>query len=170
MKKEISVVISRFSNGQIYVYEPIENIHETQILKHSKIPANITEETSNKAQNNAKLIAEKLDYVGTMCVEFFLDKNDTLLVNEVAPRVHNSGHLTLNSFNISQFENHIRAVCGLNSEKVKKLFNAEMINILGKDIVEYRNKSFGDSEFFFDYEKIVIKDKRKMGHLTILKK
>ena len=170
LKKEISVVISRFSNDQIYAYEPIENIHENQILKHSKIPADITEEISNKAKNNAKLIAKKLDYVGTMCVEFFLDKNDTLLVNEVAPRVHNSGHLTINAFNISQFENHIRAVCGLNSEKVKKFFNAEMVNILGKDIVEYRNKSFGDSEFFFDYGKIVIKDKRKMGHLTILKK
>ena len=170
LKKEISVVISRFTNNQIYAYEPIENIHENQILNHSKIPADITKEISNEAQKSAKLISEKLDYIGTMCVEYFIDQDDTLLVNEVAPRVHNSGHLTINAFNISQFENHIRAVCGLKSEKVKKFFNAEMINILGRDIEKYKGKSFNDPKFFFDYGKKVIKDKRKMGHLTILKK
>ena len=122
-----------------------------------------------QAQVNAKLIAEKLDYVGTMCVEYFIDQNDNLLVNEIAPRVHNSGHLTINAFNISQFENHVRAVCGLNNDTVQKISNAEMINILGKEIEEYRGKSFGDDEFFFDYGKKVIKDKRKMGHLTTLK-
>ena len=104
-----------------------------------------------------------------MCVEYFIDKNDNLLVNEIAPRVHNSGHLTINAFNISQFENHIRAVCDLKM-KVKKISNAEMKNILGKEIEEYKNKSFKDNEFFFDYKKKEIKDKRKMGHLTILKK
>ena len=156
-------------NEEIYTYEPIENIHKDQILKYSKIPADITDEIFKKAQANAKLIAEKLDYIGTMCVEYFIDQNNTLLVNEIAPRVHNSGHLTINAFNISQFENHVRAVCGLSNEKVEKISNAEMINILGKEINEYRSKSFRDNEFFFDYGKRVIKDKRKMGHLTILK-
>ena len=167
LSREISVVITRFGNGEIYTYEPIENIHKDQILKYSKIPADITDEIFKQAQSNAKLIAEKLDYIGTMCVEYFIDQNNTLLVNEIAPRVHNSGHLTINAFNISQFENHVRAVCGLNNEKVQKISNAEMINILGKEIEEYRSKSFSDLEFFFDYG---IKDKRKMGHLTILKK
>ncbi len=170
LKKEISVVVSRFANQEIYVYEPIENTHQNQILKHSKIPADITDEISKKAQANAVLIAEKLDYVGVMCVEYFIDQNDTLLVNEIAPRVHNSGHLTINAFNISQFENHIRAVCGFNKEKVEKMSNAEMVNILGKEIEEYRVKSFNDAEYFFDYGKNKIKDKRKMGHLTTLKK
>ena len=105
-----------------------------------------------------------------MCVEYFIDQNNTLLANEIAPRVHNSGHLTINAFNISQFENHVRAVCGLSSEKVQKISNAEMVNILGKEIEEYRRKSFGEVEFFFDYGKKTIKDKRKMGHLTTLKK
>ena len=168
--KEISVVITRFDNDNIYTYEPIENTHKDQILKHSKIPADITDEIFKKAQFNAKLIAEKLDYIGTMCVEYFIDENNNLLLNEIAPRVHNSGHLTINAFNISQFENHVRAVCGLNNEKVQKISNAEMINILGKEIEEYRSKSFSDVEFFFDYGKKKIKDKRKMGHLTILKK
>ena len=170
LKKEISVVITRFLNGEIYIYEPIENIHEDQILKNSKIPADINQEIFIKAKDNAKLIAEKLDYVGTMCVEYFIDHNDNLLVNEIAPRVHNSGHLTINAFNISQFENHIRAVCGLENQKVIKISDAEMINILGKEIEEFKGKSFKDNEFFFDYGKKIIKEKRKMGHLTILKK
>jgi 5-(carboxyamino)imidazole ribonucleotide synthase len=169
LKKEIAVIITRFLNKESYIYEPIENIHKDQILKHSKIPSDINQEIFKQAQVNAKLIAEKLDYVGTMCVEYFIDQNDNLLVNEIAPRVHNSGHLTINAFNISQFENHVRAVCGLNNDTVQKISNAEMINILGKEIEEYRGKSFGDDEFFFDYGKKVIKDKRKMGHLTTLK-
>ncbi len=170
LKREISVVITRYLNGETYIYEPIENIHKNQILNHSKIPADINKEIFKKAQNNAKLISEKLDYVGTMCVEYFIDKDDNLLVNEIAPRVHNSGHLTINAFNISQFENHVRAVCDLGSEKVEKISNAEMFNILGQDIETYRSKIFSKNEFFYDYGKKTIKDKRKMGHLTVLKK
>ena len=170
LKKEISVVITRYKKGENYIYEPIENIHKDQILKFSKIPADISQNTFKKAQDFAKLIADKLDYVGTMCVEYFLDQNENLLVNEIAPRVHNSGHLTINAFNVSQFENHIRAVMGLKKKDVKKISNAEMNNILGFEIEEYKNKSFKDEEFFFDYGKKEIKDKRKMGHLTILKK
>ena len=170
LKKEISVIITRFIDGETFIYEPIENLHKDQILKHSKIPANIDEKIYKQAQNNAKIIADELDYVGSMCVEYFIDQDDNLLVNEIAPRVHNSGHLTINAFNISQFENHIRAVCGLKFEKPKKNSNAEMINILGKEIEEYRSKTFTEDEFFFDYGKKIIKEKRKMGHLTILKK
>ena len=170
LKKEISVIITRFINGETFSYEPIENMHKDQILKHSKIPANINQDIYKKAQNNAKLIADKLDYVGTMCVEYFIDQDDNLLVNEIAQRVHNSVHLTINAFNISQFEGHIRAICNLEIIPLDKTSNAEMINILGKEIEEYRSKTFSESEFFFDYEKKEIKDKRKMGHLTILKK
>ena len=170
LKKEISVVITRYLSGETYIYEPIENIHKDQILNHSKIPADIKKEIFAKAQNNAKLISEKLDYIGTMCVEYFIDQDDNLLVNEIAPRVHNSGHLTINAFNISQFENHVRAVCDLGQEKVEKISNAEMFNILGKDIETYRLKKFNKTEFFYDYGKKTIKDKRKMGHLTVLKK
>ena len=170
LKKEISVIITRYIDGETFIYEPIENLHKDQILKHSKIPASIDEKIYKQAQNNAKIIADELDYVGSMCVEYFIDQDDNLLVNEIAPRVHNSGHLTINAFNISQFENHIRAVCGLKFEKPKKNSNAEMINILGKEIEEYRSKTFTEDEFFFDYGKKIIKEKRKMGHLTILKK
>jgi 5-(carboxyamino)imidazole ribonucleotide synthase len=170
LKREISVIITRYLNGDIYIYEPIENIHKDQILNHSKIPAEVSNEIFIKAQNYAKLISEKLDYIGTMCVEYFIDQDDNLLVNEIAPRVHNSGHLTINAFTISQFENHVRAVCDLDFVKAEKISNAEMFNVLGKDIDTFRSKKFNKDEFFYDYEKKTIKDKRKMGHLTVLKK
>ena len=170
LKKEISVILTRFQNGTKSIYEPIENIHENQILKQSKIPADIDDKIYNECLENSRKIAEHLNYVGTMCVEFFIDQNDNLLVNEIAPRVHNSGHLTINSHNVSQFEGHIRAVCNLDIIDLDRISNAEMINILGKEIEEFRKKSFRDNEFFFDYGKKVIKEKRKMGHLTTLKK
>ena len=167
-KKEISVILTRYGNGEFSIYEPIENTHKDQILVTSKIPAEISKKIFKESQFNAKQIAEKLNYVGTMCVEFFIDKDDNLLVNEIAPRVHNSGHLTINAFNVSQFENHLRSVCSLESVKIEKLKNAEMTNIIGKKIINYRNKNFKKNEFFFDYLKTQIKEKRKMGHITIL--
>jgi 5-(carboxyamino)imidazole ribonucleotide synthase len=169
LKKEISVIITRFNNGSYSLYEPIENIHKKQILEKSLIPADISQNIYEQSLNTAKDISEKLNYVGTMCVEYFIDKKQNLFVNEIAPRVHNSGHLTINAFNISQFENHVRAVCDLDILPVKKISNAEMINILGNNINNYREKSFKNGEFFFDYLKKNIKEKRKMGHITTLK-
>ncbi len=170
LKKEISVIITRFESKQYEIYEPFENVHEDQILKNSKIPADISKENFEKSKLWTTQIAEKLDYVGTLCVEFFIDKNDILYVNEIAPRVHNSGHLTINAYNVSQFENHVRAVCQLKKIKLSKTSNAEMINLLGNQITLYKNKNLKPNEFFFDYLKKEIKPKRKMGHLTILKK
>ena len=170
LKKEISVIITRFENKQYEIYEPFENVHEDQILKNSKIPADISKENFEKSKLWTTQIAEELDYVGTLCVEFFIDKNDILYVNEIAPRVHNSGHLTINAYNVSQFENHVRAVCQLKKIKLSKTSNAEMINLLGNQITLYKNKNLKPNEFFFDYLKKEIKPKRKMGHLTILKK
>ena len=169
LKKEISIIITRFNNHKYEIYEPIENTHEDQILKHSKIPAEIDEKIFNQSKEWATLIAEELKYVGTLCVEFFIDRNDNLYVNEIAPRVHNSGHLTINAYNISQFENHVRAVCGLEQVPLKKLSNAKMINLIGNQISNYRNSiKLNDNEFFFDYLKKEIKEKRKMGHITTL--
>ncbi len=168
LKKEISIIITRFNSKKYEIYEPIENIHENQILKESKIPTSIDDKLLQLSKSWAIQISEELKYIGTLCVEFFIDRNDNLYVNEIAPRVHNSGHLTINAYNISQFENHIRAVCGLEQIPLKKLSNAKMINIIGNQITNYRNKNFTENEFFFDYHKKEIKDKRKMGHLTII--
>ena len=168
LKKEFSIIITRFSDKKYEVYEPIENVHEDQILKHSTIPADISDKILKQSKLWAMQISEELKYVGTLCVEFFIDKNENLYVNEVAPRVHNSGHLTINAYNISQFENHVRAVCSLPQIPLIKISNAKMINLIGDQITVYRNKKFNPNEFFFDYLKKDIKNKRKMGHLTTL--
>jgi 5-(carboxyamino)imidazole ribonucleotide synthase len=171
LKKEISVIVTRFGNNDYVVYEPIENVHEDQILKYSKIPAEISKDIFNQSKDWAINISEELKYIGTLCVEFFIDINENLYVNEIAPRVHNSGHLTINAYNISQFENHIRAVCSLEKIPLKKLSNAKMINLIGDQIEPYRKKiKFNDNEFFFDYLKKEVKNKRKMGHITTLYK
>ena len=169
LKKEISVIITRFRNHEYEIYEPIENNHQDQILKDSKIPAEINKKIFDQSKNWAITIAEELKYIGTLCVEFFIDRNDNLYVNEIAPRVHNSGHLTINAYNVSQFENHIRAVCSLDRIPLKKLHNAKMLNLIGNQIEPYRkNLKLNKNEFFFDYLKKEIKEKRKMGHITTL--
>ena len=168
LKKEISIIITRFSDKKYEIYEPIENIHEDQILKQSIIPADISDKILKQSKLWAMQLAEELRYVGTLCVEFFIDRNENLYVNEIAPRVHNSGHLTINAYNVSQFENHVRAVCNLSQIKLTKISNAKMINLIGSQITVYRNKQFESNEFFFDYLKKEIKHKRKMGHLTTL--
>ena len=170
LKKEISIIITRFDENKYEVYEPIENLHEDQILKYSKIPAEINEKILEQSKLWSIRLAEELKFVGTMCVEFFIDKNDNLYVNEIAPRVHNSGHLTINAYNISQFENHIRAICKLKQIPIKKISNAKMVNLIGDQISIFRKKNYASNEFFFDYLKKEIKQKRKMGHLTIIEK
>ena len=169
LKKEISVVIARYADGTMISYEPIENIHKNQILYKSKIPADISDEMFKSAINNAKKIAENFSYIGILTIEYFITKEDELLVNELAPRFHNSGHLTIEAFNISQFENHVRAVCSLKSKPIEKISNAEMYNILGFEIQNYKKKTFKKNEFFHDYLKKEPREGRKMGHLTILK-
>ena len=169
LKKEISVIVTRFGNNNFEIYEPIENTHQDQILKYSKIPSEISQKILNQSKDWAAQIAEELKYIGTLCVEFFIDRNENLYVNEIAPRVHNSGHLTINAYNVSQFENHVRAVCSLEKIPLKKISNAKMINLIGNQIKPYRqNLKLNDNEFFFDYLKKEIKEKRKMGHITTL--
>ena len=168
LQKEISVIITRYQNGNSVAYEPIENIHKNQILDTSKIPSNIDNKIANQSTKYAIKLANELSYVGTMCVEYFIDKNNKLFVNEIAPRVHNSGHLTINAYNISQFESHVRSVCNLEAVEPVMKSAATMQNIIGEDIFKYKNKEYKSNEFFFDYLKKEAKPKRKMGHLTTL--
>jgi len=151
---------------------PRKNSKWVTILKKKSTKSNSHHyfNIKNKSIDWATKIVEDLDYIGTLCVEFFIDKNNNLYANEIAPRVHNSGHLTINTHNISQFENHIRAVCGLEKVETKKIHNGKMLNLIGSEISNFRNKSFKDNEFFYDYLKTEIRDKRKMGHLTIIEK
>ncbi len=169
LKKEISIIVTRYQDGNAVVYEPIENVHKDQILATSKIPSSIDQKLADQSKKSAIMLADELNYVGTMCVEFFIDENNELLVNEIAPRVHNSGHLTINAYNVSQFESHIRSVCDLEVIKPIMTSAAVMQNIIGEDILNYKNKEFKRNEFFYDYLKKEAKPKRKMGHLTVLK-
>ena len=168
-KMEVSVIAARNTNGEIQTYPVVENMHEDNILKMTIAPARISEEVSKNAEEIAHKTMEVLHGAGVFGIEMFVTNTNKVLINEIAPRVHNSGHLTINAYNISQFENHVRAVCQLDKVELKKISNAEMINVIGKEITNYQNKKFSKNEFFFDYLKETIKDKRKMGHLTILK-
>ena len=168
-EKEVSVIAARNTKGEISTYPVVENIHENNILRTTIAPGRVSETVRKEAEKIAEKTMDVLHGAGVFGIEMFVTSDDEILINEIAPRVHNSGHLTINSHNISQFENHIRAVCGLEKIKVKKLFNASMINLIGHEISSYRKKNYNDNEFFFDYLKKEIKEKRKMGHLTTIK-
>ena len=168
--KEVSVVLARNQSGQVVSFDPGENIHRAGILQSTIIPARIPKMVQIDVVIIAGKIINALEYVGVLGVETFLSHQNEIIINEIAPRVHNSGHLTINAYNVSQFENHVRAVCSLKQISLEKKSNAEMINLIGDQIVPFReNLKINDNQFFFDYLKKDIKEKRKMGHLTILK-
>ena len=169
LKQEISVITVRYQDESLFSYLPIDNTHKDQILFKSISPALINQDLKLRALMWSEKIIKSLDYIGVICVEFFIDKNDKLYVNEIAPRVHNSGHLTIESYNISQFESHVRAVCNLEKIEPKLQNEAEMINILGSDIFKYRDQVIDNNHFFHDYFKNEAKKGRKMGHLTKIK-
>ena len=163
---EGSTISARDIHGNTFTYPPSENIHKNQLLFKSFSPANSEKSIIKEATNHAYNFAEKISYVGTFCLEFFINEEKKLLLNEIAPRVHNSGHLTIESYNVSQFESHIRSVCDLKKVEPSLKSKSEMINILGDDIYNYRGKSFKENEYFHDYHKKESKTGRKMGHFT----
>ena len=166
---EFSIILTRFQNKNIQMYSPFFNLHKNGILHMSttKIPEKVIKDDLEIAKDYTKKIAEKLNYIGTMCVEFFLDEDGPKL-NEIAPRVHNSGHLTIEAYNISQFENHVRAVMNMENSITTLKHDAVMTNILGSDIIDARKSKYLNKQFFHDYLKTDIKEHRKMGHLTEL--
>lgn len=171
-EKEISVVCARGQSGDFAHYGVIENDHANHILDVSFAPAIVSERVSSKAIEIARSIAENLDYVGTLCVEFFLTKNDELLVNELAPRPHNSGHLTFDACVTSQFEQQLRSVCGLKLGSTEFYRPAAMANLLG-DLWNNGEPHWVSAAAFNDvklhlYGKLEPRNGRKMGHLTAL--
>ena len=166
LRQEISVVTVRYQNGTMYSYIPIDNTHRNQILDKSISPAIVNKIIKEKSLEWSKEIISNLNYVGVICIEYFINEKDELFVNEIAPRVHNSGHLTIESYNISQFESHVRAVCNIEPIEPKMIYAAEMQNILGEDISKYREKEIHVNSYFHDYFKKEAKSGRKMGHIT----
>jgi 5-(carboxyamino)imidazole ribonucleotide synthase len=168
--KEASVVCARGQDGSFAHYGVIENEHANHILDVSFAPALISEEAFREAVSIARSIAETFGYVGTMCVEFFLTGDDRLLVNEIAPRPHNSGHLTFGPCVTSQFEQQVRAVCGLPLGSTEFYRPAAMANLLG-DIWQNGEPNWAAALAeprvkLHLYGKIEARPGRKMGHIT----
>ena len=170
--REISVVAARSVNGEFVHYGAIENQHRNGILDVSIAPARVTEKITQDAVEIARAVLEKLDVVGVLCVEFFVRKDGSLLINELAPRPHNSGHFTFDANITSQFEQQLRAVCGLPFGAVTQLAPAAMANLLG-DLWNGREPDWVAAVSVPDvklhlYGKLSARPGRKMGHLTAL--
>jgi 5-(carboxyamino)imidazole ribonucleotide synthase len=167
---ELSVIGVRGRDGQIAFYDLPRNIHEDGILRESLVPAPVPAEIGGLARDYAKRIAEALDYVGVLAVEMFLAESEggpKLLINEFAPRVHNSGHWTLDACAVSQFENHIRAVAGWPLGSTERHFDARLVNLLGEEADAWRALLDGHPERCLTlYGKGEARAGRKMGHYT----
>lgn len=165
---ELSALCVRDRQGAMLVYDPPQNIHRDGILRESLVPAPISPEIAERARSYAVRIAEALDYIGVIAVEMFLTgggDEPRLLINEIAPRVHNSGHWTLEACAVSQFENHIRAVAGWPLGSTERHSNARLVNLLGAEADDWRNLI--ESQFARSltlYGKKNGRPRRKMGH------
>jgi 5-(carboxyamino)imidazole ribonucleotide synthase len=169
---EVSVVAARGLDGDFVAWDIGRNEHEHHILATTTVPADIGEDVRQRARDKAKRIAEALDYVGVLAVEMFVVKTPAglkLLVNEIAPRVHNSGHWTLDGSVTSQFEQHIRAVCGFPLGVTRAHGPVEMHNLIGDDVYRWREFLEVPGACLHLYGKAEARPGRKMGHVTILK-
>lgn len=170
--KELAVIAVRNQAGQIVTYPVSENIHYQNILATSIIPARISHETTQQAQAIAHQLAAELNIIGLFCVEMFMQADGRLLVNEIAPRPHNSGHYSIDACVTSQFEQQLRAICGLPLGSPKLLSSAVMVNILGEnettELMGLEAALAHDNVAFHLYDKRRSKSKRKMGHITVL--
>ncbi len=141
-KMEISVIVQRNGNGETYCLPVGENIHVHHILHETIVPARISNETLSKAEEAASKIADYLQLVGTLAVEMFVLEDGEILINELAPRPHNSGHYSIEACNISQFGQHIRAVCGWPLRKPKLMQSSIMVNLLGQHVSSFNKFNF----------------------------
>lgn len=168
-KMEVSVIVQRNVQGETYCLPIGENIHINHILHETIVPARISEETAKLATNAAEKIADALSLVGTLAVEIFVLDNGGILINELAPRPHNSGHYSIEACNISQFQQHIRAVCGWPLRQPKLWSPSIMVNILGQHVVGVTNSIAKYPNWSIHlYGKYEAKHNRKMGHVTIM--
>lgn len=171
-KMEVSVIAARNTKGDIATYPVVENIHEENILRMTIAPARVSEKVAKKAEEVAKKTMDVLRGAGVFGIEMFVTKNDEILINEIAPRVHNSGHHTLQSSKTSQFEQHLRAILGLELGDTKLIHPAIMYNLLGPKNFQgaYKPVIVKSQEGIFlkMYGKKESKPKRKLGHLNAI--
>ncbi|MDX1918844.1 MAG: 5-(carboxyamino)imidazole ribonucleotide synthase [Candidatus Caenarcaniphilales bacterium] len=162
LKHEISIIIAK-SESEIRYFDLIENFHQYNILHHSKIPSSITEDLKKQIKTYAALFAEMLSFRGLLTLEFFIDQEDKIFFNEMAPRPHNSGHLTIEACHTSQYEQFIRATCNLPLGNISLHTPCKMTNILGQSLSEIDLDNIKNSKFYW-YGKKEARPGRKMGH------
>ncbi len=169
-EREVSVVAARSLEGDIVAYDLSENEHERHILARTRAPARVSAETGLAARRIATTVLEALDYVGVLAVELFVTRDwngrEGLVVNEIAPRVHNSGHWTLDGAQTSQFEQHIRAIAGWPLGTATRRGRVEMHNLIGEDAEDWRDILAQPDLCLHLYGKLEIRPDRKMGHVT----
>jgi 5-(carboxyamino)imidazole ribonucleotide synthase len=169
-RMEVSVIASRNTKGQIKTYPLVENIHQENILRETIAPARVSEDISKKAEEIAEKTMSVLKGAGIFGIEMFVTK-DEVVINEIAPRVHNSGHHTLQSSETSQFEQHLRAILGLELGSTRLIHNSIMYNILGDSSFtgEYLPLNVSEPGVFLKmYGKKISKPLRKLGHVNII--
>ncbi|SRR5579885_2327582 len=164
---EASIVAARAWNGDFAAYDPSENLHEHHILRRTAVPSRLNDAQADAAKAYADIIARGLEYVGVLAVELFVTEDWVMLVNEIAPRVHNSGHWTLDACMVSQFEQHIRAVAGWPLGDPRRHSDAVMENIIGEEANDWRRLSAHGGALHL-YGKSPALSGRKMGHITRL--
>ena len=170
-EREISVIAARGSDGTVRAYEPGENVHKNHILDVTTVPCGLDDSVTNQALSIATDILNGLDYVGVIGVELFVERRETglaLRVNEIAPRVHNSGHWTMDACVTGQFEQHIRAICGWPLGSPDRLCGARMKNLIGDDIDAWLDHAAAPDVKVHIYGKAETRPGRKMGHVTWL--
>ena len=165
-EREVSVIAARDRSGNIAIFDIAENVHKDGILATSTVPATISENTAEAARKAATKLLHALDYVGVLGLEFFVLKDGTLLANEFAPRVHNSGHWTEAACAISQFEQHIRAVAGLPLGSTERHSDCVMENLIGDDVNKVPAILSEKDAVLHLYGKKEARPGRKMGHVT----
>ncbi len=168
--REASVIVARGLEGEVRCYPLVENHHKHHILHRTIAPAEASDAMRVEAEKIATTLAEKMDLIGIMAVELFIAKDGQLLVNELAPRPHNSGNWTMAASATSQFEQQIRAICGWSLGDTAPLAPSEMINLLGDDWLSWPRYARDANAHVHLYGKTESRPGRKMGHVTIIKK
>ena len=166
-KRELSVVVARGADGSVAAYDAVENIHVDHILDVTLVPARVSARTARRAHEAALALAERLELVGLIAVEMFETEEGGILVNEMAPRPHNSGHWTIEACVVSQFEQHIRAVAGWPLGDPSRHSDAVMENIIGAEVEQWQALSQEKAGLHI-YGKRFARPSRKMGHITRL--
>jgi 5-(carboxyamino)imidazole ribonucleotide synthase len=166
---EISVIVARDKTGKTAIYGPVLNEHRHHILHKTTVPAKISPLLQKETQRIAQRLAKAVNLRGVLALEMFVTKDGRILANEIAPRTHNSGHWTIDACAVSQFEQHVRTVCGLPVGSPDRHSDAVMINLIGRDVLESAAYLKQKNACVHLYGKRTIKPGRKMGHVTILK-